>query len=234
MEKSNAQENYNDYVSTTLRELLKSSPKTGKKTTYKTLAEYLNVKQQSVSSWCNGTTIPDTKHIKPIAEYFGVSCDYLLGRARTHAPDDLIEAVCEMLCMSELSLHNYKCFANEARHYDRPNKFNPFENVIKGLNYLLESGEGWVALNLVGALFYPQKSRIELQTSEPEEMDFAKITFTDKCLAALTKVLAQEKARQEKGENTAHKQMYIEYGEKRNPSHKSIIYGGVDNGTDEN
>ena len=74
-----------DYITAIkLRELLKE-----KRTTYKELAEHLDVKQQSVSSWANGTTIPDTKHIAPIAEYFGVTTDYLLGLSDSRNPEQL-------------------------------------------------------------------------------------------------------------------------------------------------
>ena len=100
MKKTNktVDEKYNEPFAVRMRELLEISPKKYKlleispetygkttketadyvKTTYKELADYLEVKQQSVSSWVNGITVPDTKHIVPIAEYFGVSCDYLL------------------------------------------------------------------------------------------------------------------------------------------------------------
>ena len=71
---------YNSPFATKLREVLARSPKTGEKVTYKMLAEYLHVKQQSVSAWATGTTTPELKHLTPIADYFGVSVDYLLKR----------------------------------------------------------------------------------------------------------------------------------------------------------
>jgi transcriptional regulator with XRE-family HTH domain len=84
---NDVQDNYNSKFAVNLRELLEKSPRTNERTTYKTLAEHLNVKQQSVSSWANGTTIADTKHLAPIAEYFGVSTDYLLGLTSIKKPD---------------------------------------------------------------------------------------------------------------------------------------------------
>jgi transcriptional regulator with XRE-family HTH domain len=88
------EDKYNSQIASTLRKLLEDSPITHKRTTNKALAGYLCVKQQSVSSWANGTTIPDTKHIAPIAEYFGVSCDYLLGvhEAPTHQIQSISDA----------------------------------------------------------------------------------------------------------------------------------------------
>jgi transcriptional regulator with XRE-family HTH domain len=104
MENSTVQENFNTQIAATLRGLLRCSPKTQGKTTYKVLAKHLGVKQQSVSSWANGTTIPDTKHIVPLAEYFGVSCDYLLGRTRAAAPDDFIQEAVARYGLSEQAL----------------------------------------------------------------------------------------------------------------------------------
>ena len=91
MEKSTETVLFNSPFAVILRKILERSPKTGEKTTYKTLAEHLDVKQQSVSSWANGTTVPDTKHIAPIAVYFGISCDYLLGLLQeyNHAITDI-------------------------------------------------------------------------------------------------------------------------------------------------
>ncbi|MGN0761212.1 MAG: helix-turn-helix domain-containing protein [Christensenellales bacterium] len=41
-------------------------------------AERLGVTRQSVSSWENGTTMPDVKIITTMCEQFGVTADYLL------------------------------------------------------------------------------------------------------------------------------------------------------------
>jgi len=87
-----------------LAELMRKSPLTGKRTTNKTLAEHLGVKQQSVSSWTTGATTPDTKHIAPIAKYFGVSCDYLLCASEVKTPDVDVQAVVSRYGLSETSL----------------------------------------------------------------------------------------------------------------------------------
>jgi len=81
----------NSSIAVRLRKLCERHPITGNKTSYTTLAEHLGVKNQSVSQWARGETTPDTKSIAPIAIYFGVSCDYLLGidDAPTHAASDI-------------------------------------------------------------------------------------------------------------------------------------------------
>ena len=54
-----------------------------------TLAQFLGVNQATVSSWENGTRQLGTYDAQRLADYFGVSVDYLLGRtdesAHTHA-----------------------------------------------------------------------------------------------------------------------------------------------------
>ena len=44
------------------------------------LAEVLNYSDKAVSKWERAEAIPDVTVIKAIADYFGVSLDYLLGR----------------------------------------------------------------------------------------------------------------------------------------------------------
>jgi len=49
------------------------------KTSQKKLAEHIGVTQQSVSQWRNGDSVPDIYKFKKIAEFFGVSYEYLYG-----------------------------------------------------------------------------------------------------------------------------------------------------------
>lgn len=149
MKKTSVADIYNAQVAEKLRELLKCSPVTQKKTTNKTLAEYLGVKQQSVSSWANGTTIPDTKHIVPIAIYFGVSCDYLLGRTRAAAPDDLIEAILERYGFEEAAL----TAVSDAHKSDEQAKIIARRDVI---NLLLSNEHGKKALERLALYFFGQ------------------------------------------------------------------------------
>lgn len=107
-----------------LKSLIKQHPKTGKRVVYKELAEYLGVKQQSVSSWANGTTIPDTKHIVPIAEFFGVSCDYLLGNTEymsVHEAAELMQVEADNEDVSRYAIGIYRYFIKFADLVDKIN-----------------------------------------------------------------------------------------------------------------
>jgi len=91
MADSNKIDGYNSHIATVLRKLLDCSPKTKKKTTNKALADYVGVKQQTVSYWASGSSVPLATHASQIAKYFGVSCDYLVGinDAPTHVENDV-------------------------------------------------------------------------------------------------------------------------------------------------
>lgn len=71
-------ERYNDVFPTTLRDLLESHPKDGHKTTYKDLGEAVGVRQQTISQYAAGQTQPTADVVLRIAQFFGVSVDYML------------------------------------------------------------------------------------------------------------------------------------------------------------
>ncbi len=61
--------------------------RSGKAMTQTRLAELLNYSDKAVSKWERGEAVPDVAVLKQIADYFGVTVDYLL-RAE-HAADEL-------------------------------------------------------------------------------------------------------------------------------------------------
>lgn len=61
-----------------LRKLMNKSPKTGHSVTQKELAEAVGVRPQTISLYINGSTQPTPETLVKMAEFFGVSVDYLL------------------------------------------------------------------------------------------------------------------------------------------------------------
>ncbi len=58
--------------------------------TQQALADELNISQRTVAAWEKGTRKPSYELLCQIADYFGVSTDYLLGRTEAQtekAPD---------------------------------------------------------------------------------------------------------------------------------------------------
>lgn len=55
------------------------------KTSQQKLADYLNVSRSTVAMWEAGSSEPDLKILSEIADYFGVTVDYLMGREESAA-----------------------------------------------------------------------------------------------------------------------------------------------------
>lgn len=51
-----------------------------RKVTQAILAKHLRVAQNTVSNWENGNRLVDTENLQKIADYFGVTTDYILCR----------------------------------------------------------------------------------------------------------------------------------------------------------
>ena len=62
----------------TLRRLMEKHPQTGEKITQKELAKSIGIRPQTVSQYIYGLTVPTAKNCLAIADYFGVSADFLL------------------------------------------------------------------------------------------------------------------------------------------------------------
>lgn len=62
----------------TLRRLMRKNPKTGEPTTQKELAVAIGVRQQTVAEYVHWKTQPSAEKVLKIADFFGVSADYLL------------------------------------------------------------------------------------------------------------------------------------------------------------
>lgn len=79
--------------SVALRELRKQ-----KKLSQSALAEIVGMSQATVASWENGTRKPDVETVSYLADYFGVTVDYLMGRdeptqeERAEVPPHLMES----------------------------------------------------------------------------------------------------------------------------------------------
>lgn len=71
------------------------------------LAEYIeartgeSVTRQAIGQWCNGITCPSLKTVPIIADFFGVSCDFLLTDTDIETPDAEMAAVCRYTGLSQ-------------------------------------------------------------------------------------------------------------------------------------
>ena len=61
--------------------------RTSKRYSQQDVANLLNIDRSTVSKWESGVAIPDQSMLPKIADLYGVSVDYLLGRSKTSTPD---------------------------------------------------------------------------------------------------------------------------------------------------
>jgi transcriptional regulator with XRE-family HTH domain len=101
----------------------------GTGTTQDKLAESVGVTRQSVAQWKDGITKPDVHYLRKIAEFFGVSCDYLIGMTDVRSLETELQAVAKFTWLSEEALSNII-----AEKDGRPER-------IDMLNAILESGD---------------------------------------------------------------------------------------------
>ena len=70
--------NYRATFANKLGSLLKKNPKTGEPATEKELGKAIGKSQQAINQWANGTNAPKIEHLKPMADFFGITIDELV------------------------------------------------------------------------------------------------------------------------------------------------------------
>jgi transcriptional regulator with XRE-family HTH domain len=98
MSKLNSIDNYEKPFPSTLRKLIER-----KKTTIKAVADYIGVSRQAVSQYQDGSTQPNADTIVKIAEFFGVSTDYLLTGKSKHI-DESFNIACDITGLSSTAI----------------------------------------------------------------------------------------------------------------------------------
>lgn len=80
--------------------------------TQQELAEYVGKSRQAIGYYADGSSSPDWETLAKIAQYFGVSADWLLGLTDTHSTDVDIQSICKHTGLSECAL-NALCDVDE-------------------------------------------------------------------------------------------------------------------------
>ena len=105
---------YNSPLAKGLRKLIPDSK------TANDLKDYLDVSIQAINQYKQGTAYPKTENLIKIAEYFGISVDYLLGFTDTPNRDTTIQAINQVtglsvnsICkLAEMKLDKRKAFCD--------------------------------------------------------------------------------------------------------------------------
>ncbi|MDR1563384.1 MAG: helix-turn-helix domain-containing protein [Oscillospiraceae bacterium] len=97
--KKNSVEEYNSIFASRLRYLMEHADVNQQK-----LADFIGVTRQAVSAYTLGASLPDIEKFEKIADFFGVSTEYLLGRTEVMETNIVKQAISEALQLSEDSI----------------------------------------------------------------------------------------------------------------------------------
>ena len=124
---------YNALFAATLRQFMEEHPDTSEKTTQKNIADYLGVRPQTVSYYCTGESLPNCEQLLKIADFFNVTCDFLMtGRRVENKP------VREILGLSEQTVQNMKLV--------KDGYFEDASYMIAALDFLLGDKDFYISI----------------------------------------------------------------------------------------
>lgn len=128
------------------------------------LSEVLDLgTRQAVARYTDGTASPTGDKISALADYFGVSTDYLLGRTDIETPNSDIQTICEYTGLDEKAVEKLRWYTTT--HADRA--FNR-----KAINGILNNTEMYAILKALYSAVRAEaiciSSEREIITSETE------------------------------------------------------------------
>ena len=114
--------------------------------TQQNLADAIGSNRQSVSQYMDGSILPRADKLAAMADFFGVSCDYLMGKHGSRAPEN--EEIREMLGLPEPAIEALKTL--------RKNVGDDFSYLatLHTVNILLTTPEGMNVLELLNHYFW--------------------------------------------------------------------------------
>ncbi|MBR5312418.1 MAG: helix-turn-helix transcriptional regulator [Clostridia bacterium] len=103
--------------------------------TQETLAEYMNVSTPAVSKWERGETLPDITMIFPLASYFGVTADELLGFDAAKSEQKIQAILDEYHRLGAIGKDHEKFDLMMQAYAEFPNDWRIVEEYMWQLNY---------------------------------------------------------------------------------------------------
>ena len=152
---------YNATFPSILRSLEECHPVDGRTTTHKALAAAVGVRPQTISLYSTGETQPTSDSLLKIAQYFGVSVDYLLTGV---SADN--KAANETLGLSEDAIQ----FLKQAKKYS---KSTDFPSALELINGLLSDKEFYEFLDDLGYKASKYQIVQQHENSAASSMDLA-------------------------------------------------------------
>lgn len=87
---------YNEILPTRIRALIADSGATQNQ-----IAKEIGVTRQSISQYCDGSTVPNADKLLKLAQYFNVSADYLLGLTEAKTNNKDVQFICDYTGLNE-------------------------------------------------------------------------------------------------------------------------------------
>lgn len=107
-------------------------------------AKALKLTRQTLTKYRDGENAPDVVILGCMAEYFGVSTDYLLGRTEHKTTDTNIQAACNYTGLSEKAMNFFLSKKKDGA-------------LKKCLNRICEADEFWGIVSYLSAFYYSCK-----------------------------------------------------------------------------
>lgn len=101
-----------------LRELIDEKLDTDYKLTLPKQCEQMNLSYQTFCKYTNSISDCSITNLSIIADYYGVSTDFLLGRTNTRSPNTDIQAVCNTIGLSEKAIFLLQKW-NQSNYYNK-------------------------------------------------------------------------------------------------------------------
>ena len=118
--------------------------------TQEKLADALGVTMQAVSKWERGEALPDLTMVLPLASYFNVSADELLGADRARDEARIAEYLAENTRLANVGKNAEQLELIRTAHKEFPNDFRIMEEYVWLLNYDGNDGSSFSSLTPSG------------------------------------------------------------------------------------
>jgi len=108
---------------------------------YRPLAAAIGISQASLSKYAANDAEPGLTALVKIADYFGVSIDYLAGRTDTKSPNPDLQAAVEFTGLSEQAIKALRTVARRPRTYKLEHLTKPIKSKLDVISQMLTSKE---------------------------------------------------------------------------------------------
>lgn len=121
---------YDNIFAVNLRKLMERN-----KTTQEALATGAGCSRQAISQYMDGSSVPNVDKLLNIADYFGVSIDYLLGREEKLNEKEWMNQICDLTGLTEQAIN---CLTEYPGFADVINFFLDYSDYGRRIHYFAE------------------------------------------------------------------------------------------------